>query len=95
MELVAEPVDNVIDSVGHELLSLALIQRQRDGRQMQGPELGRDRIALALSAEEATIVSLRPALIDALMARFPRALLPMPVRALGRDANRDARRLFE
>jgi hypothetical protein len=71
MELVAEPVDNVIDSVGRELLSLALIQRQRDGRQMQGHDAGGDRIALALSAEEATIVSLRPALIDALMAPVP------------------------
>jgi hypothetical protein len=40
MELVAEPVDNVIDSVGRELLSLALIQRQHDGRQMQGHDAG-------------------------------------------------------
>src|ERR1700723_2886136 len=34
-------------------------------------------------------------LIDALIARVPRPLSPMPVRALGRDAERDARRLFE
>ena len=37
----------------------------------------------------------REALIDALTAWVPRALSPMPVRALGGDAERDARRLVE
>jgi hypothetical protein len=35
------------------------------------------------------------ALIDAITAWGSRALLPMPVRALGGDAERDARRFFE
>src|SRR6202041_2312142 len=34
-------------------------------------------------------------LIDAVMAWVPRALSPMPVRALRGDAERDARRFFE